>query len=264
MPKYIQILSVYISRMLIYKVRALVWVLNDAAAIFLLPLVWIAAYGEMSVIGGLSKQALTTYYIVVGFVFVFVTPHPEEKMIMEIKDGSMSSWLVRPYSYFRHFFNEFLAHHFGIKLMLLFPLTAFAAFLYRDYLLAAGIVPLLLAFLAAHIAIVGFFCISFSVGCSAFWFEDAWAVQQLYWFCVLLFGGALAPLELLPAVVQNAARVLPFQYFHYFPAKLYLNQLNTGEIVRGFAMLGVWLLAGMCLYKLVWHYGTKRYSAIGG
>jgi len=68
----------------------------------------------------------------------------------------------------------------------------------------------------------------------------------------------------MPQIMQKIANFLPFKYFHYFPVKLYLGHLSSFEIAQGFLILGFWLVAAFCIYKTVWHFGTRRYSAVGG
>ena len=121
-------------------------------------------------------------------------------------------------------------------------------------------------FVLFEFIIIGFFTffqLSFSIGCVAFWFDDAHGIRNLYWFCILLFGGGLVPLEFLPRTGQIIASVLPFRYLHYFPVKLYLGQLSESQIIQGFVMQIVWFGLGFLIYKLVWSRGTKRYSAVG-
>ena len=261
--KYYRIAKIYVARLLVFRLRMVIWTLNDAVAIFVLPLVWLAAFGDKTQIQGLTKPELVTYYIVLGIVFILATPHPEEHMNQEIKDGKVSIWLVRPFSYFKNYLMSDALYRLvqAIVVLLLVPLVFF---FYRDYLIFTNITSLFLAIVAGSIGFLIFFQLSFALGCAAFWLDDAYGVHNLYWFYTLVFGGALVPLEFLPKVLQSIAAVLPFRYFHYFPVKLYLNQLTTPEIIQGFMVQLLWFALAFVIYKTVWALGTKRYSAVGG
>jgi ABC-2 type transport system permease protein len=144
------------------------------------------------------------------------------------------------------------------------PVGIIVLLFYREYFIFTSVGALALTIVASIAAFLAFFQLSFSIGCAAFWLDDAFGVREVYWFFIIVFGGAIAPLEFLPRIMQKIAAFLPFKYFHYFPVKLYLDPLSSFEIVQGFLILGFWLIASFFIYKTVWHFGTKRYSAVGG
>lgn len=263
LSKYSQLFSVYLSRAFVYKFRGFIWVLNDAVAIFILPLVWLAAFGDSATIGGLTKQEIVTYYMVMGIVFIMVTPHPDTYVNQDIRDGKLSPWLIRPFSYFQHFLLAEIADR-ARKLITFVPLFLLVVWLYKDYFVFASLHRIFLILLISAVGFFAFFLLTFTIGLAGFWLEEARGVQHLYWFCILLFGGALAPLEFFPPLVQTAANLLPFQYFHSFPTKVYLNQLSGEEILYGCIALFVWFVAALLIYKTAWHFGVKKYSAVGG
>jgi ABC-2 type transport system permease protein len=49
-----------------------------------------------------------------------------------------------------------------------------------------------------------------------------------------------------------------------FPLEILLDRLTGGEIVTGFAVTGVWIVAFALLYRLGWRLGLRRYQAVGG
>lgn len=256
-------MSAYFSRMTIYRFRAFIWTLVDSIHILFLPLVWLAAFGDKSSIGGFTKPEIVTYYVVLGIVFTMATPHPEEKMNTEIRDGKVSQWIIRPFNYYQNFFFQDLTFRLMQAVMIL-PILGVSILLYHDFLIIAPLQNILLTIAASIIAFFALFSLSFSIGTAAFWLDDAYGVHNFYWFLMLLFGGGLVPIEFFPRFMQNIAAVLPFQYFHYFPVKLYLGQLGGQEIITGFIMLVAWLVAGFGIYKLTWALGLRRYSAVGG
>jgi len=261
--KYWQIYKVYLSRVLVYRLRALIWTLNDAVSIFVLPLVWLAAFGDKETLGGFTRPEIVTYYVILGLIFIVATPHPEEHMNKEIKDGKVSFWLIRPFSWFKNYLaGDAIYRH--VQVFTLAPIGIIVLIFFREYFIFTNVVALMLTIAASIIAFLAFFQLSFCIGCAAFWLDDAYGVHNVYWFFIIVFGGAIAPLEFMPQIMQKIANFLPFKYFHYFPVKLYLGHLSSFEIAQGFLILGFWLVAAFCIYKTVWHFGTRRYSAVGG
>ena len=60
--------------------------------------------------------------------------------------------------------------------------------------------------------IIGFtidFGVQFGIGLGAFWVEDTWAFRFLYTRIVMIFGGMMLPLDILPDAVRQVARALP-------------------------------------------------------
>lgn len=263
LQKHWKISQVYIARILAYKMRVLIWTLSDAVYVFVMPLVWLAAFGGKNNIAGFDRSGLVTYYIILGIVFILATPHPEEDMGKCIKDGQVSKYLIRPFTWFRHYLASDGLYRF-VQIAALAPIIVLAVFFYREYFIFTNGFNLLLMILAGAIAYFAFFQLSFSVGCAGFWLDEARAVNNVYWFFLIVFGGAMAPIEFMPIIIQKVAAFLPFQYFHYFPVKLYLGQLTYLEVIQGFIVLGFWLAAGFLIYRTIWHFGTKRYSAVGG
>ncbi|MBT3602099.1 MAG: ABC transporter permease, partial [Candidatus Latescibacteria bacterium] len=79
----------------------------------------------------------------------------------------------------------------------------------------------------------------------------------------LFLSGRIAPIELLPNLVQQIANILPFRWAVAFPVELMLGRLSNEQIWHGFTMQGMWLVISLVLLKIVWRSGIKKYSAVG-
>jgi ABC-2 type transport system permease protein len=79
----------------------------------------------------------------------------------------------------------------------------------------------------------------------------------------VLFSGQFVPLQLMPQVIQNIARFLPFQLFKYYPIQLILGRLSPAEIIQGYLMGIFWLAVALLLFRWVWRNGLKKFSAVG-
>jgi ABC-2 type transport system permease protein len=81
---------------------------------------------------------------------------------------------------------------------------------------------------------------------------------------IFLIGGQVAPVALLPDLLQKAAVMLPFRYMVAFPVEVLTGQLSRAELWTGFAFQAGWLCVAFALFLAVWRAGLKRYSAVGG
>jgi len=109
--------------------------------------------------------------------------------------------------------------------------------------------------------------ISFLIGaaltCVSFWTTRVWALYEFYAGLVALFSGQFVPLQLMPEIIQNMARFLPFQLFKYYPVQLILGRLSTGEIIQGYLLGLGWLVVSLVFFRWVWRNGIKKFSAVG-
>jgi ABC-2 type transport system permease protein len=129
----------------------------------------------------------------------------------------------------------------------------------------SGVTPTTLL-LAVPAIVLGFALCFFqgaAVTCAAFWTTRAYAIGELYFAIVILFSGQFVPLELMPPLIQQSARFLPFQLMRYFPIQLILGKLSPDEIARNFLLAIVWVLVSAAIFFRVWRAGLRRFSAVG-
>ena len=72
------------------------------------------------------------------------------------------------------------------------------------------------------------------------------------------------PLDLLPTFWARLLKLLPFQYMAYFPAAVFLGQIQGEELVFGLLGELVWALLFLGLSRWVYRVGLRQYSAYGG
>jgi ABC-2 type transport system permease protein len=180
-----------------------------------------------------------------------------------VQDGSLSSELIRP---IHPMLTNTLVNNVAFKIFTilgLIPIWIGLFFLFQpDY---SGVTWQGVA-LAIPAMILGFFIgflISASVTSVAFWTTRVWSISEFYFAIFMLFSGQFVPLKLMPPIIQELARYLPFQLNLYFPIQLILGKLTTTEIIEGFVVGLVWLPIAFLLFNWVWREGLKRYSAVG-
>jgi ABC-2 type transport system permease protein len=95
---------------------------------------------------------------------------------------------------------------------------------------------------------------------AAFWLQDTKAAWFLYQKLVFLLGGMLLPLELLPPVLADVARLLPFWGMSYVPARLAYGDFEPWLL----AVQTGWLAAAAATAALVFQAGERRFQVAGG
>ena len=107
------------------------------------------------------------------------------------------------------------------------------------------------------------FLLSGTITSLAFWTTRVYSIHEFYYASVLLFAGQFVPLQLMPQVIQNIAKYLPFQLFMYLPIQIIQGKMSTSDILEGYISGIIWLAVALLLFRWVWSEGVKRYSAGG-
>jgi len=81
---------------------------------------------------------------------------------------------------------------------------------------------------------------------------------------IFLLAGQVAPITLLPSLLQTISKVLPFRYMLSFPVEILMGQLSATEVWNGFLWQASWLAFAVILFVMLWRMGLKHYTAVGG
>jgi ABC-2 type transport system permease protein len=127
--------------------------------------------------------------------------------------------------------------------------------------------PTLLQIVVFFIAIWGAYLIRTMalalLGMIAFWTTRVGAVFELYFALELILSGRLVPLSFMPVWVQQLTNFLPFQWTFYFPINALVGSPTTVELLSGLGFQLLWIIAGVLLVNIVWHFGIRRFSSVG-
>jgi ABC-2 type transport system permease protein len=224
-------------------------------------LVWSAAAGDNE-IGGLNRGEFVAYYLVLILVNQLTYAQVNWTVGDEIRYGGMNRILLRPLS---PIFDVLSTEVAGKIVYMLFgiPVTTFLAFMLHPELhltLNNG-----LAFVPAlALAWALRFFWGYWLALLAFWSTRADALLALQDSLVFLLAGQVAPVVLLPGLLQQIAIYLPFRYMLGFPVEILTGQLDTPAMFIGFGLQTGWLAVALALFLMIWRAGLKRYSAVGG
>jgi ABC-2 type transport system permease protein len=234
-------------------------VLIPPLAVFFL---WRTVLGTEEAIGAYDLRSMVTYYLIVQFM-VANTPHTATYEIREnIYNGRLAAWLARPCSYF----TLYLARVIGSWIPFwLFGAagTSVVALVLRDYVqLPPHPVLLVLALLLWLGGVLLGFTWGYLINLTAFWTERAVGVVTVADVVVFFLAGGILPLDLLP--VQWLWQALPFRFFGWVPAQVYLGRLDLAAIGAEWIKLMIWVLVLLCLSRLLWRRGLRRFQGPGG
>jgi len=258
--EYWQIAKNFWQLHLAYRGRIAVWVIVDLVSFIVFPFIWLAIFGDRQMIIGYTRADIVTYYIIVAIISLVFSSHIYLIVNRDIVNGELNSILTRPINYLLYRFT----HEWTYKsLELVFAVILFLAMLVcaPQYLVVPKqFFTWVLFVLAGVLSLVMSFCIQMMVGLASFWLGEVRSLLQLRLFIEKLFSGELAPLTFFPVAFQVLATWLPFKYFVYFPAQIFLGKVGGWNLLYGFLYAVGWTVLLIGLTVVVWRRGLKQYD----
>lgn len=260
--KYLRTFLFALQTEMQYRANLIMWFVVGAIGPLTMVMVWFAILGNKTSVGGYTRGDFVIYYLFITFGFYIIGGSFSRQIGRAIKNGDVNKTLLKPYSIV---LGEAVAEQ-AWKLTSLFvslPVLAVVLYAMRNYI-AWHMIPgqgwwiILMVFFAAII----FALLEAIVGILAFWVTDIWPFAEMLDVIFNLFGGILAPIVLLPVVVQKITVYLPFRYIFYEPVNTILG--NQGDPFDVILRQGVCIIVLFVIYKLIWRAGIRRYEGIGG
>jgi ABC-2 type transport system permease protein len=246
-----------------YRANLLMYLLYWLVSPIIYLAVWTSIANSKGDVGGLTANDFVTYYMTLLIVDQITSNIVIHTFAYKIQDGTLSGELVRP---IHPMLTNALVNNIAFKILTILgfiPIWILLFFLYKPDFSNVSLSGVLLAIPAMMIGFFAGFLLSAAITALAFWTTRVYSIHEFYYALILLFSGQFVPLTLMPDVIQNIARYLPFQLLIYFPIQLILGNLSQAQIVQGFTSGAIWLVVSILVFNLVWRNGVKRFSAVG-
>lgn len=256
------LLAANLAESLQYRGSAIMWTITGFLTQLMALSLWSAVAAERGgEVGGYSHGDLVTYFVCSQVVVVITASWASWKMMIGIRNGTLSAELLRPIPPWVGWFSEI----YGFKLVML--LIQVPALLVVSVSLGATIPDGGLAMLLAPIAIAMTLALRFiteiCIGATCFWLTDLRGTAGTFFLAYLLLSGSFAPVALLPPTLRTIAEYSPFYYMLGFPVDLLTGRLTPVEVASGFALQIGWMAVALGLAMVLWKRGLRKYSAVG-
>jgi ABC-2 type transport system permease protein len=265
MKKYWQIFRISLQNTFVYRLSFTMWRLRMVIDFLTIYFFWWAIYSQYDFIGTYSRSAMLVYLLLANLLRVLVFSNTSFTACVEIANGDLNNYLLKPLNYF----YNWLARDWADKVLNLLFFSVEVTFLI--WLLKLPLVwpvdgwQAIEFIVAALLAAMLYFFFSFVVSSFSFWYpeHDGWPLRFLMLMFLDFLSGIAFPLDIFPSFLQQIFKVLPFSYFLFFPAQIYLNKLSPIQITQGFLIMVAWLLILIFLTKKIWKKGLRIYGAYG-
>lgn len=258
--KYLALIRRSLAVLLEYRVAMFIWMLSATFPLVMLA-VWLSL-AQDGPIAGFTPGDFVAYYLMSFYMRQMTSVWVAWELDYDIRHGDMSSKLLHPINPI----HEYISFNLADKLI---RGTMFTPLVIVVALVVPGVnflvTPLNLLFFA--IALAGAWAMrylfQFNLGLLGFWFSQALVLTDVFWMLFLLFGGGVAPIELLPEPLRTIAYHLPFRLMMSFPIEIIMGRLGVNEILLGFVSVTVWIGILLITYRILWARGIRQFSAFG-
>jgi ABC-2 type transport system permease protein len=235
-------------RVYIYRFNAVFSILLTGVTIYLLTVVWRAAYGDRTEVGGVEIGQMLTYLTIANLQVRFLTPDVDEEIRERIREGQIAFDLNRPTSYPSMLMSGAAGKMIGMLPMLVIglPVAFIAGELRPPDSVAAGFAYAFSLILAWVIAVE----LNLMIGLVSFWTLELTGFQMMYRLIGNFATGALIPLWFMPDLVRAVVQVLPFQAMAYLPVSIYVGKPAADNIAVALGIQLLWI--GLLIFAIRW------------
>jgi ABC-2 type transport system permease protein len=250
---------------LMYRSQSILWMLTDVVAAIIMPFVWLSSYHGRETIQGFAPDQMVLYYLTMAFLANLVVAHVQWEVSRDVKDGTLSKYLLYPFSYLQFHYMGNLSYRV-LRCFYFIPFLILWLIVFRNHLSLQSLQHLhvgpefLLALVLGHF--VAFF-FAWVLGSLAFYFIETASLFLAYYIFLHILGGQIAPFQLLPPLLQTIATYTPFRYTLSFPLEVLHGRVQGAELWTGIAIQAFWLITLYLIGRVAWRAGTKQYAGAG-
>lgn len=261
--KYWAVFKISWEDSLVYRLNFILWRVRTILQLLLVYFIWWTIFQTQTQIFGYTQSSILTYILVSSVIRAIVLSSRAMDVSNQINDGSVVNFLIKPLGFIQYYFSKDLADKFLNITFVILEIGLIIFLLKPEIIIQTDPAILLLFILATIGGIVAYFCIGFMISLLSFWVENSWGPMFLIFIFLEGFGGALFPIDILPKGAFNILMLTPFPYLIYFPAKLYLGQFSSDQLILYFSILASWSISLWLIMRLVVSKGLHHYTAVG-
>ncbi|MDO8497092.1 MAG: ABC-2 family transporter protein [bacterium] len=266
MKKYLKIFQNRLAVGLEYRSNIVSSLILDLFSLSSILLLWFAVYREHHEISGFTFSEAILYYSLVLFVGSFTYVPISDELGYEIREGALSSYLLKPFKISIDAFCRAVASKINY-VFVTFPVYFIIMCVFAYYFGPIRSITLTSLMIGICMTLVGFFLhflLDLVFTWSAFWIGDVWTFKHFKNIVFLVFGGIIFPLEFVSGWLRILFEILPFKYMYYIPVSYILSKRGTEHIIPDLMGAVLWGGVFIIVSNILWNRGLKKFEAYGG
>lgn len=266
LQKYCKVFEIGLQNTFVYRWNFLLRALFGLVPLAGTVLIWRQIFSQKgSLIAGYNYQSMVWYFLLTVLVDNLITPTEDEWQIAaDIRDGQMNAFLVKPMNYLAYRLSLYGSYRLLYTVVTLAPVAALIWYFRGVVSLPSS--TLTWALSAVSLAMAGLiqFFIAYSLAMMAFWILEISTIVFILYSFEYFLSGHTFPLDIMPAWLQGALKIMPFTYEMFFPISVFLEKAKGGDLWSGLAIQAGWLLLTWLIAVTMFRRGVRRYQAVGG
>ncbi|HEX5417034.1 MAG TPA: ABC-2 family transporter protein [Chloroflexota bacterium] len=245
-----------------YRVQMLLWLVGN----LMRPVIFLAAWDAVAraqggAVGSYSEGDFAAYYVCLTLVGQLTNAWDAWEFETQVRTGTLSPRLLRPF----HPLHYAVVDNLIWKIFTLPALLPFLAVIAWSFHAHFTTQPWQIALFIPSVILGAAlrFLFGWAVASLAFWTTRVLAISTLTDQLSFIFAGQVAPLALLPGVLQALAYLLPFGYMLGVPAEILQGGLGPDDALRLVLGQVVWLAVSFVAFRVAWGLGLRHYGAVG-
>lgn len=263
MKKYLTIIKAFWQRALTYRFTVLAYRIGEIMEVFILILMWSAIYGEQELIKGFTLEEMITYVLAGSFFHVVTRNFLEDIVSRDIKDGTLSIYLVKPMGYLSYILTQEIGRISLATILSAISQATVIVFFASTFLWNSDAAYLIVILIMVLLAFAVELLLAYLIGLIAFWTDEVLGLYSTIGRVKKFFSGGYFPLSLLPTFFVEISFFLPFAYSFFIPAQLYLKKISLSDGLWGLLVQVCWIILLYLVIRIVWNRGIKKYEGVG-
>jgi ABC-2 type transport system permease protein len=245
-----------------YRVNVIFATFLTGLQIYLLTVVWKAAYGGRTEVDGIAIEQLLVYLTLANLQLRFLRPEMDFHIQQRIREGQIGFDLSRPVGYPSQLMAGAVGEMVGLLpfLVVAFPVALIAGELTAPASVEAGFgyaAALFLAWIVAALLVL-------LIGLVSFWTLEMNGFRMIYTLVGNFATGALVPLWFMPDALRAVIQLLPFQAIAFVPVSIYVGAPATGAIWSSLLLQAAWVGILILVIRWVWSKAFRHTVIQGG
>lgn len=249
-----------------YRVNFALSLISTFFPIVIQTFLWTHIYNSPDAVidNGYTYPQIILYSLLAGMVSKLVSTGFEYEVNLDIKEGGLNKYLIRPVSYLRYRLSAFLGKKVPAAGILCAAIAAAIIVAVTALSMSLTLSRVVLFAAALCLALLLNFIIFYCISMAGFWLTE---IEKLYGtisIVLVVLSGGVFPLDIFGSLAARISVILPFSYTTQFPVNIVNGKLSMTEILTGMLVQAVWITALFILARILWNKGIRRYISAGG
>ena len=266
MSKYFSILRINWINALEYRGNALIGLFAIFSGLFIEYQIWSLIFDPSNPPIMNGKPVTFDFLIVFIFLSIIVGQLKSSwvtssQMILEIRQGLINKYLIRPISYFGYNFMMFIGvnslYFIVYSTVIVLFIFLYPGILFNSWISGTGfLISLILSIYLSY-------CIYFIMACFAFWFGEVRSIVTAYNLGMLMISGQYIPIRLFPENVLSVIQWTPIPFLVDLPVSIATGLIVGYEWFDLFLYGLLWCFILTIISFMIYQLGIKDYEAFG-